>query len=611
MTGVPDVKPSSAVDDRKPARANPRVLRRLFGFVRPYRLQILGAVLALIAASVAVLGFGAGLRWLVDTGFATRDSGRLDQALLGMLAVVVLLAGATFARSWLVSWIGERVTADLRRRVFQHVVTLSPAFFESTRVGEVISRLVADTTLLQSIVGSSASMALRNVLLVIGGTTMMAVTSPRLTAFTFAVLPLVVVPIIVFGRRVRALSRASQDRIADTGADIEETLNAIRTVQAFGREADRARSFADRVEASVAVAHRRNRARAALAAIVILLVFGAIGIVLWIGGHDAIAGSLSAGQLSAFVFYAVVVAGSVGSISEFFSDLQRAAGAAERLFELLHAVPALTVPAAPLTLATPARGAIAFERVGFVYPSRPDRHALDAVDFSIAPGETVAIVGPSGAGKSTILQLAMRFYDPTSGRVTFDGVDVARCDPASLRQRMALVAQEPVIFATDVAGNIRFGRPDASDAELRAAADAAQATEFIDRLPQGYATFLGEKGQRLSVGQKQRIAIARAILRDPALLLLDEATSALDAQSERLVQIALDRISRTRTTLVIAHRLATVQRADRILVLERGRLVAEGTHTTLIRDGGLYARLASLQFLAEGSDDAPVRVSDP
>ncbi len=601
---------SPATEGAKPARANPRVLRRLLSFLVPYRVQIIGAALALFAASMAVLGFGAGLRWLVDTGFATRDPSRLDQALLAMLLVVVLLAVATFARAWLVAWIGERVAADLRRRVFDHVVTLSPAFFETTRVGEVISRLVADTTLLQTIVGSSASMALRNVLLVVGGTAMMAVTSPRLTAFTFAVLPMVVVPIIVFGRRVRALSRASQDRIADTGADIEETLNAVRTVQAFGREADRMRVFADRVEASVAVAHRRNRARAALAAVVIQLVFGAIGIVLWIGGHDAIAGSLSAGQLSAFVFYAVVVAGSVGSISEFISDLQRAAGAAERLLELLDAAPVLRVPPVPLTLATPARGALAFERVSFTYPTRPDRAALDNLDFAIAPGETVAIVGPSGAGKSTILQLALRFYDPISGRVTFDGVDLAGCAPATLRQRMALVSQEPVIFAADVAENIRFGRPEATDAELREAAEAAQAGEFIERLPQGYASFLGERGQRLSVGQKQRIAIARAILRDPALLLLDEATSALDAESERLVQLALERISRTRTTLVIAHRLATVQRADRILVLDRGRLVAKGSHTTLMRDGGLYARLASLQFLAEGSSEDPVRVSD-
>jgi ATP-binding cassette subfamily B protein len=556
-------------------------------------------VLALCAASAAVLAFGSGLRWLVDNGFATGAPGRLDEALLAMLGIVALLAAATFARSLLVGWIGERVAADLRQRVFAHVLSLSPSFFEASRTGDVISRLVADTTLIQAVVGSSASMALRNVLLVAGGTAMMAVASPRLTLFTFLVLPLVVVPIIVFGRRVRALSRDSQDRVADTGADIEETFNAIATVQAFGREPERVAAFDARVEASVAAAHRRNRARAALAAVVILLVFGAIGVVLWVGGHDAIAGRLSAGQLSAFVFYAVVVAGSVGSISEFLGDLQRAAGAAERLFELLDARPDLPVPATPLVLPAPARGELAFERVTFRYPSRPEQRALDEVDFRVAPGETVAVVGPSGAGKSTLLQLALRFRDPSAGRVLLDGVDAARCDPAALRARIALVPQEPVVFSADVAANIRFGRPDASDGELRAAAEAAQAAEFIARLPQGYATHLGEKGMRLSVGQKQRIAIARAILRDPALLLLDEATSALDAESERLVQRALGRLAHGRSTLVVAHRLATVRRADRILVLEAGRLVEQGRHDELLRAGGLYARLAQLQFIGE------------
>jgi ATP-binding cassette subfamily B protein len=556
-------------------------------------------VLALCAASAAVLAFGSGLRWLVDNGFATGAPGRLDEALLAMLGIVALLAAATFARSLLVGWIGERVAADLRQRVFAHVLSLSPSFFEASRTGDVISRLVADTTLIQAVVGSSASMALRNVLLVAGGTAMMAVASPRLTLFTFLVLPLVVVPIIVFGRRVRALSRDSQDRVADTGADIEETFNAIATVQAFGREPERVAAFDARVEVSVAAAHRRNRARAALAAVVILLVFGAIGVVLWVGGHDAIAGRLSAGQLSAFVFYAVVVAGSVGSISEFLGDLQRAAGAAERLFELLDARPDLPVPATPLVLPAPARGELAFERVTFRYPSRPEQRALDEVDFRVAPGETVAVVGPSGAGKSTLLQLALRFRDPSAGRVLLDGVDAARCDPAALRARIALVPQEPVVFSADVAANIRFGRPDASDGELRAAAEAAQAAEFIARLPQGYATHLGEKGMRLSVGQKQRIAIARAILRDPALLLLDEATSALDAESERLVQRALERLAHGRSTLVVAHRLATVRRADRILVLEAGRLVEQGRHDELLRAGGLYARLAQLQFIGE------------
>jgi len=593
------VAPKTADASTRPASRNFGVLRRLFAFVRPYRGRVALAAIALTVAAGTVLTFGALLRWLVDQGFAAGEAHRLDQALAALLATVLVLAVATFARAYFVSWLGERVAADLRNAVFTNVIRLSPGFFEMTRTGEVLSRLTTDTTVLQVVVGSSASMAVRNVLLVVGGVAMMAVTSLKLTALALLVVPVVVAPIILFGRRVRALSRASQDRIGDVGADIDERINAVRTVQAFNREADESDRFRTLVEAAFVAAIRRSLARAALAAVVIVLVFSAIGVVLWIGGHDAIAGRISPGDLSAFIFYAVIVAGSVGSISEFAADLQRAAGASERLFELLDARPAVVAPAKPQRLPTPARGAVALEKVTFHYPTRPERAALRDVTFTVAPGETVALVGPSGAGKTTVFQLLLRFYDPEHGRVLMDGVDIARADPAEVRARIGLVPQDPVIFATDVATNIRYGRPDASDAEVRAAAEAAQALEFIERLPQGFATNLGERGVRLSGGQRQRIAIARALLRDPALLLLDEATSALDAESERLVQQALERLMATRTVIVIAHRLATVKRADRILVLDEGRLVASGTHDQLVAQGGLYARLAALQFMTD------------
>jgi len=593
------VAPKTADASTRPASRNFGVLRRLFAFVRPYRGRVVLAAIALTVAAGTVLTFGALLRWLVDQGFAAGEAHRLDQALAALLATVLVLAVATFARAYFVSWLGERVAADLRNAVFTNVIRLSPGFFEMTRTGEVLSRLTTDTTVLQVVVGSSASMAVRNVLLVVGGVAMMAVTSLKLTALALLVVPVVVAPIILFGRRVRALSRASQDRIGDVGADIDERINAVRTVQAFNREADESDRFRTLVEAAFVAAIRRSLARAALAAVVIVLVFSAIGVVLWIGGHDAIAGRISPGDLSAFIFYAVIVAGSVGSISEFAADLQRAAGASERLFELLDARPAVVAPAKPQRLPTPARGAVALEKVTFHYPTRPERAALRDVTFTVAPGETVALVGPSGAGKTTVFQLLLRFYDPEHGRVLMDGVDIARADPAEVRARIGLVPQDPVIFATDVATNIRYGRPDASDAEVRAAAEAAQALEFIERLPQGFATNLGERGVRLSGGQRQRIAIARALLRDPALLLLDEATSALDAESERLVQQALERLMATRTVIVIAHRLATVKRADRILVLDEGRLVASGTHDQLVAQGGLYARLAALQFMTD------------
>lgn len=579
-------------------------LRRMGRFLAPYKGHAALAAMALTVAAGTVLGFGAGLRWLVDKGLSGGDPALLDQALLGMLVIVSVLAAASWARSYFVSWLGERVAADIRKSVFDRVLDLGPAFFETTRTGEVISRLTTDTTLLQTVVGTSASMAVRNVLLLLGGGAMMAVTSPKLTALVFLVVPLVVAPIVVFGRRVRRLSRLSQDRIGDVGAQVDEALNAIQTVQAFCHEDADRRDFARRVEDAFATALGRISARAAMAAIVILLAFGAIGTILWIGGHDMMAGRITAGDLSAFVFYAVVVAGSVGAISEFASDLQRAAGASERLLELLDSVPEIAVPAHPVALPAPAKGAIALESVVFHYPSRPDRAALDGVSLAVAPGEGVALVGPSGAGKSTVFQLLLRFHDPQAGRATFDGVDLRQADPAAVRRRIAVVPQEPVIFSTTARENIRYGRPSASDEEVHAAAEAAAAMDFVHKLPQGLDTFLGERGVRLSGGQRQRIAIARAILCDPAVLLLDEATSALDSESERLVQAALGRLMSGRTTLVIAHRLSTVQKADRIVVLDRGRVDAMGRHDELVAARGLYARLAALQFDRDGAESA-------
>jgi ATP-binding cassette subfamily B protein len=562
----------------------------------PYKVAIAGALVALTIAASAVLIMGVGLRSLVDKGFSGGDTGLLDNALIGLLVVITVLTTATYARFFLVSWIGERIVADIRRDVFNKVIGLSPGFFEITRVGEVLSRLTADATLLQSVVGSQVSVALRNVLLFLGGTTMLMVTSPRLTGFVFLVVPLVVVPIIVFGRRVRRLSRDSQDRVADVGAYLDETLNAVRTVQAFVHEPVDRERFGRRVTDALTTAVGRIRARAFLTAVVMMLVFGSVGVILWLGGHDVLTGRITVGELSAFVFYAIVVAGSVGAISEVIGDLQRAAGASERLIELLAIDPVIKSPEDPVPLPDPAIGHVLFSDVTFAYPSRPDDPALSDFSLDVAPGETVALVGPSGAGKSTVFQLILRFYDPQSGDVTLDGINLRDADVAALRSRAALVPQDPVVFAADAWENIGYGRPGASRDYIRAAADAAAATEFLDPLPDGFETFLGEKGLRLSGGQRQRIAIARAILRNAPLLLLDEATSALDAESERAVQQALDKLMEGRTTIVIAHRLATVQKADRIVVMDYGRIVATGRHEELIEQGGLYARLAALQF---------------
>ncbi|NQV79480.1 MAG: ATP-binding cassette domain-containing protein [Alphaproteobacteria bacterium] len=578
-------------------------LRPVLEFAYPYWRVAAAAGVALIAAAVGTLGIGRVLQLLIDNFDSMAEVNRTFLLLLGVVAVIAV---GTFGRYYLVMWLGERVVADLRRAVYDRVIGLSPVFFERNKTGEILSRITTDTTLIQSIVGASASMAFRNILLLIGGLIMLIVTSPRLSGLIILAVPAIVLPLMVFGRRVRHLSRQTQDRIGAVSAAADESINEVRTVQAFVHEdIDRSR-FGGKVEAALQAAISQIRARAFLTLSVIMMVFGSIVGVLWIGAIQVMNGNMTSGDLGAFVFYAIVTAGSVAALSEVYGDVQKAAGAAERLSELLTAEADIKAPASPLAIASPALGAVALHDVTFRYPMRPDVAALSEFSLNVSAGETVALVGPSGAGKTTVFQLLLRFYDPSEGHMTFDGLEFVRLDPRDLRTHVGLVSQDPVIFGADAWDNIRYGRPDASDEDVRAAADAASATEFLDRLPDGFATQLGERGVTLSGGQKQRIAIARALLRNPALLLLDEATSALDAESERAVQNALEILMQGRTTIVIAHRLATVQKADRIVVVDGGRIVAEGTHTDLMQQGGLYARLAKLQFNVGGLRDVSV-----
>src|SRR6185369_3539591 len=589
-----DVEGAPRPEERRKLTLKP--LARLAPYVVRYRGRALAALVALVVAALTTLIVPVAVRRMIDFGFSDRALQLIDSYFAVMIGVVAVLAISSAMRYYLVTTLGERIVADLRSDVFAHLTQLSSSFFDTARTGEIVSRLTADTTQIKSTVGASVSIALRNLLLFLGGAAMMVVTSPRLSLFVLGAIPIIVLPLVGFGRAVRKRGRAAQDTLAEASGYADELIGAVRTLQAFTNEKLAQSRFSAAVERAFAAARDATKARGVLTAVVIFLVFASIVVVLWVGAQDVLAGHITPGRLGQFVLYAVFAAGGLSELSQVWGEIAQASGAAERLFEILDVEPQIKAPPRPLALPAPARGAVEFKDVSFEYPGRPNAPVLNHVSFHVAPGEKLALVGPSGAGKRTVFQLIQRFYDPVAGTVSFDGVSVTEVDPAALRSRIALVPQDAVIFGTSVRENIRFGRPDATDADIEKAAAAAHASEFICRLPAGYETQVGERGVTLSGGQRQRIAIARAILREAPLLLLDEATSSLDAESETLVQQALGELMRNRTSIVIAHRLATVQNCDRILVIDHGRIVEEGTHGSLASSGGLYARLAKLQF---------------